>query len=294
MFKIKDLLMDEATGGEGEGASGGEGGGQSGTWYQALEPDVQGWLDSKGLRGDDPAKVAPELAQSYRNLEKLLGADKAGRTVVRPKPLGDNPSENEVAAHKAEVDAFYQALGRPKEAKDYGLELPEGTEWLGDAFFEHGLTADQARGLTDKLKTQHTELSEKTQREYEEQVERETSELKGKWGEAYDQNLNIARQAAKDLDMTGEQIDALEQVMGYRGVHEFLHGLGTKIGEAQFHDGAGPALGGRLTPEQAQGRIATLKKDKAFIDRFMAGDAESRAEWNRLHKAAYPGESPAG
>ncbi|MNG38664.1 hypothetical protein D3C84_1264490 [compost metagenome] len=48
--------------------------------------------------------------------------------------------------------------------------------------------------------------------------------------------------------------------------------------------------GGRFsqTPEEAKSRIESLTKDAAWQKRYFGGDADARAEFDRLQKTAYP------
>ena len=46
------------------------------TWYSGLPEETRGMVEIKGWKGPEDA------IQSYANLEKMLGADKAGRGLV--------------------------------------------------------------------------------------------------------------------------------------------------------------------------------------------------------------------
>jgi hypothetical protein len=88
----------------------------NGAWYDAFEnPEVKTWTAAKGFK--DPAAVA----ESAYNLEKLIGFDKAGRTLVVPK---DDATPDEMRA-------FHAKLGVPETPDGYKLPLPEGRPEAG-------------------------------------------------------------------------------------------------------------------------------------------------------------------
>ena len=73
------------------------------------------YAESKGWKGDTPPDA---LLSSYKNLEKVWGADKAGRALMLPKDANDT----------AALDAIYDKLGRPADPSGYEITLPEGVE----------------------------------------------------------------------------------------------------------------------------------------------------------------------
>ena len=73
--------------------------GQQGQWYDAFPEDVRGLVQNKGWQSPVDA------IQSYTNLEKFLGADKAGRGLVLPKD----------DAGADEWGQVYDRLGRPAD-----------------------------------------------------------------------------------------------------------------------------------------------------------------------------------
>ncbi|MCB9943402.1 MAG: hypothetical protein H6851_07255 [Geminicoccaceae bacterium] len=107
-------------------------------WAQALGDADREWLGKAGHK--DIAAVV----RGYRSLETFLGADKAGRGLVRPADEAD-----------AEAwDEFYKALGRPDDPAGYGLAEREGADpefsaAAAKAMHEAGLTPAQANALTD-------------------------------------------------------------------------------------------------------------------------------------------------
>lgn len=249
----------------------------TGDWTTGLNDDMKGYVQNKGFK--DPAMVL----DSYRNLEKLMGVRE--RLVKLPEKDDDAEGWNQV----------YERLGRPKEAKEYELKGPEGAsdekfiEWARGTFHELGLSKKQAEALTGKWNERVKGMLGESNQNYERQLAEQETALKKEWGAAYDQNINVAKHAAKAFGLDGATIDKLETAMGYSGVMKFMHTLGGKVGEASFVDGGSrnPGFGNALSPEAAKSRIQSLKADPGFIRKYTSGDADARAEMDRLHSMAY-------
>ncbi len=241
---------------------------------------VRGWVSAKGFK--DPAA----LAQSALNQEKLLGVP-ADKIIKLP---GDDKPEawNEV----------YDRLGRPKEAKDYGLPVPEGDksdfhETAATWMHEAGLNGRQARAVAEKW---NAYVASETQKQTEAAAARnaeQVGKLRADWGPQFDANLALVDKAAAAFGLSTEHLTALRDTMGPMAAAKFMHAIGSKLGvEGDFISGGGNRGSGNFsTPEAAQAQIAALKEDKGFVKRFANGDADARAEMKRLHKLAYPGDT---
>lgn len=246
-------------------------------WLKDADDTTVGYVQNKGWT--EPVQVL----EGYRNLEKLLGADKAGRTIVLP---GEK-------AEPAEIDAFYAKLGRPAEAKDYKFAVPDGAPpEYADGFrakaHELGLTAKQVEGLAAWNNEAVSSMSAAQQNQSVAKFQADVDALKQEWGAAHDQNVVIARNARQALGLDDKTIDAISGAIGHKGVMELLHKVGAKTGEGDFVSGGSSNYGGALTPGQAKARIAELKTDKNFTARYLSGDAEAKAEMSRLMKFANP------
>jgi len=248
-------------------------------WLPGADEATAGYVQNKGW--SEPAQVL----ESYRNLEKLLGADKANNAIVLPKP--DAP--------QAEVDAFYSRLGRPSDPSGYKIEVPavggdpEFAKTAAAKFHELGLTQKQGEGLAAWFNGHTGELSTKMQTQTQEQIQAEALQLKTEWGAAHAQNMVAAQTAARGLGIDGPTIDKMEAAMGHKAVMDLFYKIGSKMGEASFVTGDKvERFGNAMTPGQAQARIAELRKDKDFVARYVSKNAEAVAEMKRLHDFAYP------
>ncbi len=264
--------------GTGTGAGAGAGAGAAAPWYGSIDDgDLKGWIEAKKY-------ASPLVAlQAHRNLEQAFGADKAGRTVVLP---GEK-------ATPQELEAFYTKLGRPQQADGYELKLPDGhskelVDWLKPTAHGLGLSAKQVQGLVDNWEKMAGGLKEKQQQAAAAAIEEQAAGLRKEWGQGYDAKVATAKQTAQALGIKAEVIDALESALGFGGVMRFFADLGDKVGEGKFVAAAGRAGSfGGLTPAQAQEAIAEKRRDPAFVKALTSGEKEAKAEWDRLHVAAF-------
>lgn len=267
-------------------ADGGQGGTPSSApapsnWIEAIpDADLKGWAQNKGF------KEPTDALNSYRNLEKLMGADKAGRTVVLPAKWDD----------AAEVGAFYEKLGRPKDPGGYTMPK-EGVDadmakWAQSTFHEAGLTPRQAELVIGKWQEMIGGKTAATQEAYQARVAQESEALKGEWGAAYNDKLAQAKAAAKSFGVDSETVDKLENALGFGGLMKFFAEIGARMGEDKMVSGTtSGSFNGAMTPEQARTEIQRLRGDSEFVRRYVAGDADSRMKMERLHRWAF-GDQP--
>jgi hypothetical protein len=254
------------------------------SWHSGFDQETVGWLDARGLTKLSEKEALPALVKGFRDTQKFVGApaDKLLRLPDFDK------------ADKVELDQFYNKLGRPAESKGYDIPIPDGVDSsFADAakakFHELGLTAKQGKALAEWNNQFGSELSVQQQEAQQQQVKDQEASLKHEWGNAYDKQLSIAKNAAASIGLTPEKVDALQSALGYDGVMKLMADIGGKIGEAGFVDGNGSSnFNGVLTPNQAVARLANLQSDKEWVGKYMAGNMEAKAEMTRLMKMAYP------
>lgn len=239
-------------------------------WYADLDKDTQGYLANKGW------KEPSDVVHGYRNLEKLLGNDRAGRTVTLPKE-GEDPTE------------FYTKLGRPEAADKYDLGDADGdaANWFREKAFELGLSQNQAKQLLEGFNEFGTSVGESQQADKQAEFNNQMHELKRDWGSAYDANMNAARKAVQQFEIGTDDIDAIESAMGPKKTFEMMYRIGRALSEDSFESGQRDT-GFVMTPGEAEGRIAELKMDSQFMDKYMSGDKDAVAKFTKLMQAAYP------
>ena len=260
-------------------ADGGQGGAPSAAanWIDAIpDADLKGWAQNKGF------KEPTDALNSYRNLEKLMGADKAGRTVTLPAKW-DDPKE---------VQPFYEKLGVPKDPSGYTMPK-EGVDadmakWAQSTFHEAGLTPRQAELVIGKWQEMVGGKTASMQEAYQARVAQESEALKSEWGAAYNDKLAQAKSAAKAFGVDAATVDKLENALGFGGLMKFFAEIGARVGEDKMVTGQGlRSFDGAMTPDQAKVEIQRLRGDSEFVRRYVAGDADSRLKMERLHRWAY-------
>ena len=247
-------------------------------WLANADETTVGYVQNKGWT--EPAQVL----DGYRNLEKLLGADKAGNAVIIPK--GD--------ADPKEWAAVYDKMGRPTGADGYKVAVPPG----GDAavqnqvlakFHELGLTKTQGESLA----TWYNELGSNSIASQEaakqQAFQADDQAIRTTWGQAYTQNLVQAQQAARGLGLDAAMIDKMSEGLGHKSTMELLQKIGSKMGEDAFvATGEQQGFSQAVTPGQAKAEIQSLMSDREFTKAYLNGNTEAKAKMARLHAFAFP------
>ena len=208
-------------------------------------------------KGYHKAKVE-DVVRSYQNLEKLMGAEKAGRTIEVPD--FDNPEAT------AARDTFFSRLGRPATGKEYdlGFTAEEGVDasfdqWARDVFHKNGLTAKQASEIGKAWVEFATQTNQEDSMAATQRAQHEDATLRQHWGAAYDTQVAKASAAAKAFGVSPEAIDAMQSVMGYGAVMQHFASIAEAMGEHQFISTDSAAV---LTPYDAQAELNKFYNDK--------------------------------
>jgi hypothetical protein len=241
-------------------------------FYASFEDEgLRGFVENKGV------KKPEQLASMYHNLEKVVGADKAGRTVVMPGPDAD----------EAAMSEFYGKLGRPEAADGYDLPVPEGddgamAEWAKGVFHGAGLTAKQATAVAEAWNSHMKGMQQAHQEQSQQTAAEAEAELKREWGAAYDRKIEGVERAAQALSISDDELAGLRSSMGPAGAMRFVDRLAVKLGEDVVIDG--DAVGGALTPQTASAEIQKLGMDSEFMKAWM-DKAHPSHQWAVQHKA---------
>lgn len=248
-------------------------------WLKDADELTTGYVQNKGW--DNPTKVV----QSYQNLEKLLGADKAGNAIIVPKPDAD----------PKEWAGIYDRLGRPTAPDGYKVPLPEGGskeshEAVLAKIHELGLSKSQGESLVNWYNEQVSNGMKAANEAKSAQFQKDDQSIKQEWGAAYTQNLAQAQAAARFLGLDAQTIDKISESLGHKGTMQLLQKIGSRAVESDFVDGGSdrPGFGSVMSPAQAKAEIQQLANDKGFRAKMMAKDAASMQRWDQLHQWAYP------
>lgn len=237
-------------------------------WLPGADEETVGFVQNKAWTG--PADVLT----GYRNIEKMLGADRAGRTVVLPTE--DTPEA------WAQV---YDKLGRPTTPDGYKLASTPGADPVFSKaaeakFHELGITAKQAEGLNKWYAETGGAMTAAQQAQEDAALEAEHAALRKDWGSEHDARREVARRAAVHLGLDEKAIDAMEKSSGYAKTLKALAKVGDLLAEHGAEGISTPGSFG-MTPEGAKARKSQLMADKEWGKRAMN---PASAEWAELKK----------
>lgn len=261
------------------GAPAAGGGTPAANWFDTFtDTETKGWVQAVGLKTPEAA------AQKAWHLEKLLGADKAGRGVILPKDDKDEAAYNTI----------YAKLGRPEKPEGYGFKA-EGDDAplitsAATEFHKLGLTAKQAQGVMAWAQAQSQAMEQQAgqaEEQFAQKSEQEFNALKTKWGAESDKKIEQARRAARAFlpkETAQETMDKLERTLGTGAFLELFQRIGEGMGEHSIEIGGGGGGEFGMTPEAARLRLAEIKKDQAYVAAWAGGDAQKRAEVDKLNK----------
>ena len=301
MFMRMHVLQDEAN--DGTNVSAGGAGNQQNNqqqnadstkpWYGDFkDTGVKEWLTAYKGAYPDPESVAMKAL----NLEKFVGAEKAGRGVITPKP----------DAKPEEWQAFYKKVGGVPEKPD-GYKLPDvmAKDAMAVKFREYAHKTAMPPMFFDAamnfMASETKSVSDGRVAEFEKRGEQDLLDLKTEWpGIEYDKNVELGRRAAqqfiphKDAAELEDVLVKIEGALGTKTTMKLWAAIGGGIGEHGFVEGdGGSGIGGTgMTPEAARIRISELQKDKEWAKSFSSGDADKKAEWDKLHVTAYGSKKP--
>lgn len=262
-------------------------------WFAGFQnAELKTWITGKGFK-------APEaVAESAYNLEKLLGHDRAGRTLVIPKD--DSPAE--------EVAAYHAKIGVPAKPEDYKFEIPPGADpglakeaaaWM----HKNAVPAKSAQGVVNDWNAYMAKAAADQTAAVAAKNAAEMTALQTEWGQAFTPNMELAKRATNQflnqyLPGTNDaerkaSLEQIERFMGTDKMLKMLQNLGSRLGEHQVINSGSPQGGGAvLAPAEAKTKIAQLMADPVWAKAYREGGMKSAQfeEMTRLQKMAYPAE----
>lgn len=158
--------------------------------------------------------------------------------------------------YKDPAEAF-KAL-RDAEAKNAAPEKPEDYQ-IGDTdfaktaatwFHEQGISAEAAKGLTAKWNEYVTQQNEAVTAARTREGEAQMSALKTEWGNSYDTNIELSRQAMRKFGVPVEFIDKVAGQIGDAETVKVFNRIGAAMSEGTLNPGGAGSSGAALTEEQ--------------------------------------------
>ena len=211
-----------------------------------------------------PIKDVENLARSYVNAQRLVGADKI--------PMPVNPTDED-------LDMIYSRLGRPEDVNGYDIPVDgniineDVANSYKDIAHKLRLNPDQAKGILEFYRSHVENAREGMTQDVEAQIEKTESELRQEWGRAYDQRVESARSVVNEffdpamLEMTlsdGTMIGNHPSfIKAFAQLADFRQSV---TSEDTISDQARNTV---MTPSQAQAEIDAILNDKthAYWDR---------------------------
>ena len=226
-------------------------------WTNNLPEDSAAYKDTLSKY-----KSVPDMAKALANANALIG-----------KKLGV-PNEK---SSPEEVAAFRRAMGVPDSLDDYKLApetLPEGMTWNDDMAkpyaeiaHKHGIPP----GAMKELVAQHAKTEmfkmEAIQATFEKQRTEAVGTLQREWGNDFDKNIGLAKQAAKiaGVNSNSHGFSDPEVVRGFVRMAQMMSEdkVGRSMGGTEFMTGA------------ARAKDIMSNPDNTWHKRYMEGDREA-------------------
>lgn len=244
---MKHRLEQANPGGDGNGGGGG-GDASNAAWYGDISSAPQDFRDWVGNKGFKDARTALE---SNFNLEKLIGFEKAGRTVVLPK------DENDAEGRKA----YHAKIGVPESADKYELPLPDGDNGefgkiASGWFHQAGVPKGAAQAISKAWNEHIAGIVAKEQAEALAQSKQQLDSLKTEWGGEFEKNSELARRFLRASGWDEAKMRQYEETFGTAAMLKDFHAWGSQFAEPAL---AGNPNGGdsnfRGTPAQARADV---------------------------------------
>ena len=137
-----------------------------------------------------PIKDVENLARSYVNAQRLIGADKI--------PVPVNPTDED-------LDNIYNRLGRPESVDGYEIAVDGNivTEDVARSYADIAhklrLTPDQASGIMDYYRSMASQASEVTAEAETQQRSQTEMALRKEWGDDFDARIEDAGKIAQQF-----------------------------------------------------------------------------------------------
>lgn len=247
----------------------------------SVSPDYADLIKTKGWT------TADDVIASYSNMEKFAGKFSSRGVVI---PDGDSPEE---------WGKIYDKLGRPEAPNGYDFthinvnELGEPekqmVDFVKDLGFKHGLSKKQLEGFVSEYDAKISEHEQSAVGETQRSADKLIGELKGEWGNMWEQKVALARNAAKKFGIEGDSLDALETNAGFVPMMKVLAELGESLSEDGFVVGAGEGQTIQ-TPKQAIQELKELQSDPDYLDNRKNPNRHKilHEKARGLYKQAYP------
>ena len=247
-------------------------------WYDGFDlPDEYvGTIQNKSW--NSPA----DAIKSYIELERFKGADEKSLVKI---PKGDDEDG---------WKSVFNKLGRPEDPdgyvfnvdKDAGISEDE-VKWFKKSLHDMGVRGDKATRFFDDLVGRVTEMS-KTESEAAEQAQsEEIGELKKRWGQKFDERVELANRALRDAGVDDDMIGTITGTIGYAKTIEVFANIGQKInGDTVITNREGLEFGKSREQYIADKDklLAEIKRDPKRLEQWSTGRGPDNDKLNALRR----------
>lgn len=193
-------------------------------WYQGDDETTKALITKKQW------KTPESMAKSYSNLEQMNG----DQSKIIKLPDFDNAEE---------TSEFYDKLGRPDSSEGYKFEQSgddkESYALFRKVAYDNGLTPKQAEGIYTDFNSGVSSLNDNRVKEMEERNEQTLAELKTKWGDKYDQKMDLAKAGFREMGFDDSKVEAISAELGIQDTIKLFSHIGKAGSEPSFVDGDG-------------------------------------------------------
>ena len=249
-------------------------------WANTLDADTKTWVGGMGLDKLPADQALGKLLPMYRGAEQKLG--------IPADQLLRLPGKD---AKPEDWKPIWSKLGTPENPEGYEIKPPEGQDgaFLKQAvgwFHELGIPKQMAQGLATKWNEHVQALQVQNDGQWNARFEKELGELKQEWGQDYDRNTDLSKRVQRAFGLGADELQSIERALGPKKFLQSFAKFGSSVGEHRFVGQGNQSFS--MSPEGAKERIKALQDDQAWQKGYLAGDADKKAEWTRLHGIAYP------
>lgn len=236
-------------------------------WADPADKDVRDWVSNKNYPD------VKTLARSAQGLERLIGADRAGRVVALPADEYDAKG-NLVKADVEGRKAYYAKIGVPESPDKYDIPLPaenpypQFKTYMSQAFHEAGVPARMATQLAKGYEAAVQRMETELRAEEDTRSQAAIQELERTWGPQYKERVALAGRGkewlAKEVGGLNDiQMRTLEGVLGTDKFMTAMWKIGAANGEPGFAGGASKTGEFGNTASEAQARLDQIMTDRA-------------------------------
>jgi hypothetical protein len=243
-------------------------------WKEALSEEFR----------NDPSMGAinnlESLAKSYIHSQKMIGK---GKMSVPDQHASDSDWRQ-----------VFTQLGLPEKLDDYSFEVPETAQFedgfvteLKKTAHELGILPRQMDGFVKWYSDANNEAIKTHEAQTKVQQQENMNALKQEWGQAFDQNINLAKSALKAADLGDQVYDWLNASgMGDDpNMIKILSTLGQMLKEDNLIGDFGETV---AAPKELQSRVQELQQSPAYMDRSHPNHKAVLKEMEGIYQQLHP------